>query len=299
MIRRWRDYILAAYRPSIWVPYTVAWAVGLTALFASVTGGIDRWHPDAGLVITAVTLPLVFLLMRSLDDIRDWEYDSVHNPGRPLPSGMVSERDLLTLVGVGLIVILALNAGRGVALIMLAVQLAYAGTVIALDRYAKWPSPDRLALALAVNIPIQSLLSLYVYVGFLRAEHVGPNAAGFVVVVAVTIAALCLEFGRKVTRRPRPGERTYVTALGASGTSLAGLVAAALATVIVLATLTPWQADHAWGWLVLLPLALPALAVIKFAKGAARWPIALTVGYVPVMYLSFLAVGLLTKGAVG
>ncbi len=252
MIHRLSRYVGAAYKPSIMVPYMVLWAVGLTALFASVTGRVTRWHPGSGLLITAVTLVVSMCLMRALDDIRDYDYDRTHNPRRPLPSGMVSQRDLLTMVAAGSAALLALNAARGVALIMLAAQMAYTYAVIALDRLAGWPDQERLGLQLAVNAPIQPLMSLYVYAGFLRAEHLEPATAGFWVVAAVTTAALCLELGRKATRKPRPGERTYVTVLGPSGTSLAALAAAAAATAIVLLTLAPWRPGYGWGWLVLV-----------------------------------------------
>jgi 4-hydroxybenzoate polyprenyltransferase len=298
VIRKWGRYVRAAYPPSIQITYQVSWTVGLTALFASVTGAVSHWRPGAELLITAVTMVVGMLLMRALDDIRDLDYDRELNPGRPLPSGMVRTRDLYTMVAVGAALLLLLNAGRGVVLVMLVVLMVYTGVVIYLD-LAGWPPPDRMGLQSAVNLPIQSLMSLYVYVGFLRAEHLGPSVAGFVAVVAVTVGAVCLEFGRKATRRPRPGERTYVTVLGASGTSFAALAAAVTATVIVVAALAPWRPGAGWGWLVLAPLVLPALAVARFAAGAVRWPKKLTLAYIPAMYSSFLAVAVLTKGGFG
>lgn len=299
MIRSLGRYVGAAYRPSIQLPYTVSWAVGLTALFAGVTGAVTRWRPDAELLVTVVTVVVAMLLMRALDDIRDLDYDREINPGRPLPSGMVQERELVTMVVLGSALLLLLNAGRGLALVVLVVQMAYTGAVIALDRWAGWPHPDRLGLQVAVNLPIQTLLSLYVYAGFLRAEDLRPSVAGLVAVLAVTIGAMCLEFGRKATRRVRPGERTYVTVLGPSGTSFAALAAAVTATVIVLVALAPWEPGAGWGWLVLVPLALPALAAARFTAGASRWPVSLTLAYIPAMYTSFLVAAWLTKGTFG
>lgn len=298
MIGRWARYIGAAYRPSAQIPYAVCWAVGLTALFACGSDAVTRWRPDAGLLITAVTLVVTMLLIRALDDIRDLDYDRRVNPGRPLPSGVVAERDLVVMVALGNALLLLLNAGRGVALAMLAVQMAYTAVAVALERLAGWPHRDRLGLQLAVNLPILAMLSLYVYLGFLRSEGLRPSASGLITVAAVTVSALCVELGRKATRQPRPGERSYVTVLGASGTSLAALAAAVTATAVVLVTLTPWRPGDGWGWLVLAPLALPALAAARFAGGASRWPIPHTVAYIPAMYTSFFAVGWLTKGTV-
>ncbi|MFC4146077.1 hypothetical protein ACFO0M_07405 [Micromonospora mangrovi] len=299
MIRRWGRYVGAAYRPAVQIPYTVSWAVGLTALFATVTAGVARWRPGVDLLVTTVTLMVTMLLIRALDDLRDLEYDRALNPGRPLPSGLVRPGDLYTLVAVGGVLLLALNAGRGVALVALVVQMVYTAAVIVAELVGGWPAPDRIGLQAAVNLPILSMLSLYVYAGFLRAEHVRPSAAGFVAVAAVTLGALAVEFGRKTSRRPRPGERTYATILGAAGTSAAGLAAAVLATTAVVVMVAPWRPGAAWGWLVLAPLALPVISAGRFAAGDNRWPALPTIAYVPAMYGSFLVVGWLTKGALG
>jgi 4-hydroxybenzoate polyprenyltransferase len=304
VIRRWGRYVVLAYPPRIQLPFMLSWALGLTALFACVSAaaGPAGWRPGPELAVTAVTMVLDMLLLRAMDDIRDHDYDRVHNPGRPLPAGVVRERDLVLLIAGGAAVLVLLNAGRGVALLALLGQLGYTVLVIALDRLAGWPAGDRLGLQLAVNLPIQPLLSCYVYAGFLRSEHQRPSLAGLLAVVAVTLGGLCLELGRKATRRPRPGERTYATVLGPAGTSAAALAAALAGTVLLLLLLRPWQAGTAlygWGWLAVLPLALPGLAAARFATGLPRWPAALTRCYLPAMYLSFLLLGWLTKGEPG
>jgi 4-hydroxybenzoate polyprenyltransferase len=299
VILRWGRYLGAAYRPMVQLPYTVSWAVGLTALFACVTGAVSQWRPDAELAVTAVTLVVTMLLIRAMDDIRDLEYDRRVNPGRPLPSGLVRERDLVAMVALGYVLLLAINLGRGGALALLVVQMAFTGIVVAVERLTGWPHRDRIWLQLAINMPILVMLSLYVYAGFLRAEGLDPSAPGLVVVAAVTIAALCMELGRKATRRPRTDERTYVTVLGPSGTSFTALAAAVTATTVVLVALAPWEPGAGWGWLVLLPLLLPLVAVFRFASGALHWPILPTIFYIPAMYTSFLVVGWLTKGSLG
>lgn len=299
MIRRLARYVRRTYPPAFYLPLMVSWAVGLTVLLACVSGDLPRWRPDGGLGITTVTLVADMLLLRALDDIRDQDYDRRHHPGRPLPSGVVTERDLDTLVAVGGTVLLLINSARGIALVLLAIQLSYAVGIITLDRLTGWPPGERLMLHLAVNLPIQPLLSLYVYAGFLRAEHQRPTLAGLLVVVAATLAGLCLEFGRKATHRPRPGERTYATMLGPRGTTATALLFAAAAATVALAALRPWApgaAGYGWGWLVLIPPALPAVAAIRFSTGTVRWPATPTLAYIPVMYASFVAIGCLTKG---
>jgi hypothetical protein len=87
--------------------------------------------------------------------------------------------------------------------------------------------------------------------------------------------------------------------LGPAGTSTTALAAATAAALIVLAILQPWRAGssgYGWGWLVLVPVALPATAAARFAGGVVRWPVNLVRGYIPTMYASFLVIGWLTKG---
>lgn len=299
MIARWGRYLGVMYKPAFQLPYTITWGIGLTAIFAAVTASVPSWRPDPELAITVVTLVLTMLMIRALDDIRDLEYDRRVNPGRPLPSGLVRESDLVTLAALGSALLLVINAMRGAALAILAVQIVYTGAIVALERLKGWPHRDRLGLQLAINVPILAMLSLYVYAGFLRAEDADPSPAGFVVILGATVSAFCMELGRKATRRPRTDERSYVTVLGPMGTSLTALAAAVAAAVIVLIAVAPWEPGAAWGWLVLLPVLLPGAAVAKFAAGAAHWPLVLTVAYIPAMYTSFLLVGWLTKGTFG
>jgi hypothetical protein len=234
------------------------------------------------------------LMLRALDDIRDHDYDRTHHPTRPLPAGVVGERDLLTLVAIGTTVVLLLNVARPIALVALVVQLGYAFAVIAVDRYLGWPPGRRVFLHLAVNLPIQVLLSIYIYAGFLHSTGLRPTWAGAVAIAAATLAGACLEFGRKATRAPRPGEHTYATVIGATVTSTVALACALLGAAIVLVALRPWTSgDHAWGWLVLLPPLLPGLCALRFARGAQRWPPLPTIAVVPATHASFLAVGLL------
>jgi 4-hydroxybenzoate polyprenyltransferase len=296
VIRRWGRYVLAAYPPAFHVPFMALWAFGLTGLFAAASGAPGR-PVGAGAFLTAGTLVLDMLLLRALDDFRDHDHDRRHHPERPLPSGVVGERDVLVLVATGIAVLLLLNAGRGAVLVILTGQLGYAVAVIAVDRRLGWPG-ERPVLHLAVNLPIQALLSLYVYAGFLRAAGRAPDAAGVLAVVAVTLAALCLELGRK-TVRGTPPERTYVTVWGAPATSATALAAAGGATAIVLVLLRPWHGGagaYGWGWLVVLPLVLPAVAAVRFAGGAHRWPPTPTRAYLPALFASLLVVGWLATG---
>ncbi|MFR0355206.1 hypothetical protein [Streptomyces sediminimaris] len=298
MTRRLVRYVADAYPLRIHLPYMLLWAVGLTVQLACLTGVIAQWRPDAWLAVTGITLVLDMLMLRALDDIRDHDYDRAHHPSRPLPAGRVRERDLTVMIAAGTAVVLLLNAGRPAALAALALQLGYAFLVIAADRRLHWPPPRRVFLHLAVNLPIQALLSCYVYAGFLTSTGQRPDRAGLVAVAAATLAAACLEFGRKANRAPRPGEHTYSAVLGPALTSALAVGCALAGAAVVLGALRPWASGaDAWGWLVLVPPLVPAACALRFARGATRWPAGPTIAFVPTTYAGYLLVGWLAKGA--
>jgi hypothetical protein len=298
MTRRLVRYVAASYPLRVYLPYMLLWAVGLTVLLAYLTGVIARWRPDPWLAVTGITLVVDMLMLRALDDIRDHDYDRTYNPTRPLPAGRVRERDLVVLVAAGTVAVLLLNAGRWIALAALVVHLGYAFAVIAVDRWLGWPPGRRVFLHLAVNLPIQVLLSVYVYAGFLSSTGQRPGWSGLVAIAAATLAAACLELGRKATRTPRPGEHTYAVVIGPSVTSAVALGCALAGAAVVLAALRPWTSgDHAWGWLVLLPPLIPGLCALRFARGATHWPALPTIAFVPVTYAAFLVAGWLAKVA--
>lgn len=251
------------------MPFAWAWAYGVTGLFAAVQPHSPPWRPGLSTLNAAVTLTVMLLMMRAADDVRDLEYDRRHNPERPLASGAVSVRDLLVLCAAGTALVLALNAGNPVALAVIAGQLAYCALVLSVYHWLHWPSGDRLLLSLAVSYPAPLLLHLYLYARYLDTTSLDPGRHGVLAVVIVVLASVHLELAKKITRRRRPGERSYVDVFGLSGTIGIALAAPVLSTVLLVvgARTTPALVP-----LAVLPLVLPALAGWQFwRKRTLRW----------------------------
>jgi 4-hydroxybenzoate polyprenyltransferase len=299
---RLRRYVLGSCPPAFYLPYAVTWALGVSALFALADPRVAVWRPDGGALIAVLTFAVTLMLMRAVDDIRDLEYDRVHNPGRPLPSGAVRVRDLGVLIAVGSVAVLALNAGRGVVLAVLAAQIGYTLVLLAVDRRWGWPSGDDLGLSNLVSAPVQILLNLYLYAGVLQQEGLTPSPHAVPALLTATAAFLHLEYARKVTRVTRPGERGYAVAYGPGRTAVFAVIGAVAATALALALTRPWQ--HApgaapWGWLVLLPLAFVAFGAHRFWRaGATRWPVLPPALFLLTTFLAYLAAAALGKDLV-
>jgi 4-hydroxybenzoate polyprenyltransferase len=305
MIVRLRRYVRGSFPPAVYLPYALAWALGGTAMFAlgqrhgrrdsRDVGGGYAWRPGWATLATLASFALLLLLVRVIDDLRDLEYDRVHNPRRPLASGAVAVRDVSVLIGVGTVVILLLNAPRGLALAGAAAALLYLALLLAADRLAHWPSGDAVIVSALISLPVQLLLGGYLYATLVHDTHRPAGAAALLPLAAMLAIFTHLELARKTTRAPKPGERTYTAVFGVEATARAALVAAAVATVLGLLLTRPWSAGAA-GWLVLLPAALPVRGALRFRRGGAeRWPAADSGFYVLAAFAAFLVVDLVER----
>ena len=299
MIARLGRYVRGSYPPAFYLPYALAWSLGMTALFAVADPRIPHWHLGGGAALAALTFAVDLLLMRAVDDVRDLDYDRTHNPARPLPSGAVRVSDLVVLIAVGTVLVLALNAGRGLAAVVLAAQLGYAFLLVIVDRVWHWPSGDDLVLSAWVNLPVQLLLNLYLYAGVLHEARLRPSWHAVLPLLVAVTAFLHLEYGRKVTRRPRPGERTYVALYGPTGTAVIAVVSATVSAALALVLVRPWAAGNpgaGWAWLVLAPLVFLAFGGYRFWRvRTTTWPLLAAGLFLLTSFLAYLVVGLVGK----
>ncbi|MEV4509088.1 hypothetical protein AB0K00_09060 [Dactylosporangium sp. NPDC049525] len=269
-----RTFIRGSYPLVPSVLFAVCWAYGVTGLFALTGPPSGPWRPGLGTALAALTIALDMLLMRIVDDIRDLPYDRVHNPDRPLAAGAVTRSSLLRwYAGIAALLVL-LNVFDGWAALVIAVQLAYALLLL-----LPGPDPGRLVLTLLLSSPVQLLLHLYLYVIHLRATGGGFDPSFWAALAVVSLATLHLEVAKKITRAPRPGERTYVTTFGLPATVAVAVLSAVGATVVLGLTAR-------WSVLTLAPLALPALAWWRFRR-AERWDARLAGYYVLASFASW------------
>ncbi|MER5349390.1 hypothetical protein ABT093_03520 [Kitasatospora sp. NPDC002551] len=280
--------------------FAAAWALGATGLFAAADGRVAHWRPGWGTAVAALTVLVDLLLLRAADDLRDLPYDRRHNPNRPLARGAVLPRDLYALAAAGAALLLLLNAGNRAALLLLAAQFAYTTVLIGAELRLGWPRGDAVVTGVLLSSPVQILLNLYLYAVFLHDTGVDTGPPGsegrraLPLLVVIMLAATHHELARKIVRAPGPHERTYVRVFGLRTTVALAVGFAAASAGASLALLRPWAGGTAgWGWLALLPAVLAALAARTFTRtGAARWPVAAVVGYLPAVFVCHLLIGL-------
>ena len=294
MIRRLGRFVRGSYPLPLSAVFAVAWAVGVTGLYAALDPRAHAWRPGGGTAVAAVTVVVDLLLLRAFDDLRDLPYDRRHNPGRPLARGAVLPRDLAVLLGGGMAALLLLNSADHPAQLLLAVQFAYTTALVGAELRFGWPPGDAVVLSVLLSAPVQVLLNLYLYAVFLHDTGLGADRHALPVLAVVMLAAVHHELARKLVRTPRAEERSYVHVFGVRATCVLAVLFAVASTAVALAALRPGTGGAgAWGWLVVLPLLVVGRAAWRFTRGRApRWPLQAAAGYLLTAFACYLVIGL-------
>ncbi|MBI4509983.1 MAG: hypothetical protein HY698_10145 [Deltaproteobacteria bacterium] len=250
------------HAPGLHIAYAAFWFLALDGALV-VSSGKAHWHLGLDSALAILSLFLLLFFLRVLDEIKDIDYDRLHNPDRPLVSGLVSQRDLvLFLVGTaGVVALLHLGLSRRLFTIAV-VDMVYGVALMFLERLSPRVR-NGMGWNLLVTYPVNILLSVYTYV-FFAERHGAEPETGMLLVGALALAFLHYEIGRK-TRWPGhgpAGERLYSQFLGPRGAAALATTCAALATAIVLFVMAPWQKEGAvaaFAWWQIAPL-VPAVA---------------------------------------
>ncbi|GAA1799126.1 hypothetical protein HC028_13250 [Planosporangium flavigriseum] len=211
-----------------------------------------------------------FLMVRIVDEHKDYERDRAEYPGRVLQRGVVT-LDQLKVVAAGavalqLIVTLAADGGIGRAGRWWALALAWTALAAKDFFLGRWIA-DRPVLYPLLHLPLSGLVC--VWIAQLGAGPRSlPPAAFAVAALGVTLSA-SVDLVRKFLPGTGGG-RAYVRALGVRRAATVGAVAVAVQTA-VLATLLRLADGPAAGVMALPVLAAgPQVALARFAQAPTR-----------------------------
>jgi 4-hydroxybenzoate polyprenyltransferase len=174
---------------------------------AAVVGTELEFHPR--LIAGALSFTLFFLLLRVMDEFKDYEIDRRLFPDRPLVTGLVTRSDLRVL---GLSVVCALfllNVWQGL-LIFSTYLVCFAYTLLMFKFFFWQKVRERLLLALVTHNPVVLLFQCYV-ITYLIQLTPGPHASARLLPVAILfwLPWLAWEVARKI--RAPASEDSYET----------------------------------------------------------------------------------------
>lgn len=271
--RLWR-FLQDVFAPGLHVAFAAAWTVALVGSLALLRGVPLRL--DAPLFLAGASVLLVLFTLRVIDEVKDLDYDRVHNPDRLLVQGLISHRDLAVWGGVSAALALAASGALSLLtswplVLIVALDLVHAVLLVVLER--RWAAlRDGMLLNLALTYPVNVLLSVFLYATFLAAYERAPLPRDGALLGAFVLVFLAYEVARKTAwpEAARPGERLYSSALGGVGAIAAVFTCAAGAAALSLWLFQPWTLALGLraltGWLLLGVPALAALIVVKFLR---------------------------------
>ena len=255
MIRRWATFVWERFPPGAYLPL-IALLYAANALIARRAVGLEPGiRPLAALVLL-----LVFFHLRLFDERKDLEHDRQHNPERPLPRGLIGERELRRAWYAAITAELVLAAFLGVpALVGAACVIGY--SVVMLEEFwvRAWLRPKLYTYAVSHTL-VTPLMSLFVMAAETGRMPWDPPPASVPFALAGWGLFLVFEVARKTYApdQERPGVATYTSLHGTAGATALVVLQAGLAA---LATGLALEAVGAPAWATVATLSLPLLVL--------------------------------------
>lgn len=219
---------------------------------------VDRPLPHWGVFIAAWLVAIVFLFqLRACDELKDLEDDRLYRPERPIPSGLVSLRLILSLALLAGFLAVGLTISiTPILLVPLALVWLWLGLITAEFFVPAWLKA-RPFLYLVSHMAIMAFIDLYL-TGAEWVPHGWLPPNGMWAFLALSLVNGCvLEIGRKTwaPSSERPGVETYSALIGPTGSARLWLGTALLAWLLLLTV----------GFLLGAPLTIGALSAILLA----------------------------------
>lgn len=185
--------------------------------------------PSTELITSAISLCFFMILIRIMDEYKDYEDDLINYPDRPLPSGRVLFKDLKALSVVVIAAIVALNFYSQPIAIAAAVVFGFSVLML------KWffmeeAISSSLPLALISHHPIVYLYLIYLFVAF-SVSNPSTSLESLYLIIPFSTGFTNWEISRKI-RAPKD-EDTYTTYSQILGLKGALALAVVLQLIIV------------------------------------------------------------------
>lgn len=233
-----------AYEPGLHFGFAALWFLGLMAALICIEKAPLTWILSLKTLLGILTLFFVLFILRCVDEIKDFEYDKIFSPDRPLVTGAVSENDIFAFNMLATAIIVLLNLGLSSSLLAIALlDVLYGIYLIWVERFSA-KVRDSLYYSLLVTYPVNIMMSVYTLF-FFRGEYgVGFSGDQALVIVAFALAFLHYEFSRKNAwpHHAKAGQRLYSEKLTTPGTLLISNLFALGAPLIIILLCKPWTA---------------------------------------------------------
>ena len=257
-------FVKKVFEPKLHILFSFSWSLSLLLILGLQDDVIHNDYHIIELIVIPVSFFLVLLFLRMIDEIKDFEYDKVYKPDRPLVTGMVSFKEVRGYCIYTVVIILLINVllSWKCSLFLLSI-IGYGLFLMVLEKKSK-RILDNVFLNLLVTFPVSSALNFYVifYIVVIK-EYVFTINLLWIVLSYICIF-LHFEFGRKTIwpHLLKEGEKVYALYIGGIGSALTAL----FLCVIGCSILFNYSSSNTWSVIVFLPLFLNIVAIVLLLK---------------------------------
>lgn len=258
------------FEPKLHTAFAALWSLSLLGNLHSISRA-PAWHWNIALVVLVATVFTCLFFLRMVDEVKDYDYDVVHNPNRPLVSGLVSRADIAKYLVVFALIVLFANAALAWPLALwVAIDILYGLFQLPLERWSK-AVRDNLFVNLIAVYPVNVGLSIYTLLFFLHRTGTAFEMRHGLLVAAYACAFLHFEFARKSgwPHLTPSNERLYSNYVGLGG-GLALSTSCGIAAIgLALYLFAPWASSWT-GYLPLLGFAPMIAGLALYAKNRTK-----------------------------
>jgi hypothetical protein len=249
-------YVSTRYPLPLHLFYGVIWYLAISGTHAAIHGMRDQWQFSWLDLFGTLSATTLFFFMRTIDEIKDVEYDRLYKPDRALVQGLVTPQQMARYAAAAGVILFAGNALLSWTLaVTVLLIMSYSVFLLWFER-AVPAFEDTLYLNTAVSVQLKSGAVAYVFLfnGFVHGGEFTP--ASGLLIVAFVCGYMHWEMGRKIAlpQFVKTGEKNYSTAPGVLGSQLICLALLAVTCSILYVTLEPWRPENSFHGLEWLPI---------------------------------------------
>lgn len=266
------EYIRTRYPLTLYGYYAIVWYLALAGTFAGAKGLLGGWVFSWGDAAAMITVLGLFFFMRTIDEVKDLEYDRIYKPDRILVQGKITVFEMCVYAAITAAILITINIFLSWKLTLIATLImSYSVFLLWLER--AWPGMKKLPLYLSTAIAIQLKTGAVVYVYFTNSViHNGAAAwHDALLILSFVLAYFHWETGRKIAlpRFAEPGEELYSNHTGVVGSIIISALFLIGPSIVIVGRLKPFEKDG----LVFVAGAVLLLCFVPFVVGSIFVPV--------------------------
>jgi len=273
-------YVSTRYPLPLHLFYSLVWTLAISGTHAVVHGLTVGWTFGWMDAFAALSATALFFFMRTVDEIKDEDYDRRFKPDRALVQGAVTPAMMWRYAAVAGVLLFSANFAIhwSLAVAVLGV-MAYSVGILAFER--KVPAFGSLSMYLSTPLTIQLKSGAVAYIFLLNTfAHGGSFTVENAWLVAAFVCAYFhWEMGRKIwlPQFIRDGELSYSTGPGVAGAMVICIALLGFSVSVVWNVIVPRLPENGFAWVACVPAAGLLVSAIGmpfvFLKKTKRFPL--------------------------